>query len=123
MRNADAHRIALLRDLLMDYPSEPTDNHGPPPAGLTPDEEDAWAQEQFDRQAPQLPLEGRYDGDMGRPDATMVAPGQSAWQAVQEMRERLNPLMPKAGQIAPIPDDPEAAPTRAQALARMLRRG
>lgn len=90
MRNADAHRIALLRDLLMDYPEQETApvDIGPTPEGI--EDEDAWAEEQMRMSAPPLPLEGRYPGDIGRPDATMAASGQGAWNDVQGMRARLS---------------------------------
>lgn len=122
-RTNDAHRIALMRDLLMDYPPQATSNHGPPPDGLTPDEEDAWAIDQMERNAPPLQLEGRYSGDMGRPDAALVGPSQGAWTDVQALREQLQQLMPQAGQVAPVPEDPDAPPSRAQAIARMMRNG
>lgn len=91
MQNADAKRIALLRDLLMDYPeAEPTGGSIPvPPEGMSPEQGDAWTEEQLLMSAPPLPLEGRYDGDMGRPNASMVPSGQGAWQDVHSMRERL----------------------------------
>lgn len=121
MRNADAHRVALLRDLLLDYPTEQAPNHGEPPEGLTPEEQDAWAEEQALRNAPGLPLEGQYIDETGAAAAQMVPMDSGAWDDVQGMREYLNPLMPRAGEA--VPEDPYEGPSRAHALARMLRRG
>lgn len=123
MRDQDPRRVALMRDLLMDYHDEKTPNHGEIPAGIPPEEEDAWVEDWLMRNAAPDPLEGRYGGEFGRSEGMMVNPDTAAWDEVQGMGQYFNEMMPKAGQIAPVPDDPEQAPTRVQALARQLRRG
>lgn len=123
MRDQDPRRLGVLRDLLLDYPYEKAPNHGEPPAGLTADEQDAWAEDFLMRYGSDLPLEGRYpDADMGRAEALMVNPDSAAFDDVEATGWYTNFMLPKAGKVAPVPEDPEQAPTRVQALARQLQR-
>ncbi|MPR13116.1 hypothetical protein [Microvirga tunisiensis] len=123
MRDPDPRRIAILRDLLLDYPYEKASNHGEPPAGLTEDEQDAWVDDYMMRYGSPAPLEGRYDGEFGRPDGVEFSPtSRDVVDHIQGMRDYFDEVMPKAGQIAPVPDDPDQIPSRQQALAQRLRR-
>lgn len=112
----DRKRALMLRDVLLNYPFEPAPNAPPPPDGITDDEQ---ALEQFysdfEARNPEQSLEGNYpNAENGQPAAQMSPGAPHDF----ELMQRLQMLMPKAGQIAPVP---EGGPTRARALAQMLR--
>jgi hypothetical protein len=91
---------------------------------LTPEEEDAWVEDFQMRYGSDLLLEGRYDAyDLGRSPAAMVPQDAGVVDYMRYWGPYFDWMMPKAGQVAPVPEDPDQMPTRAHALARRLRRG
>ena len=116
-RQASANRASMMRDLLLNYPFQPAPTAPPPPEGLSPEEEAAFF-EDFEMRNPEVGMEGNYPtGENGHPDASMVP--AMPLDDVQGMQEYLQGIMPE-DPVAPVPEDPEATPSRQQALARAL---
>lgn len=124
MHDANYRKHALLRDLLLDYPYDKGPNHPPIPEGIPPEEEDAWIDDWYVHNGGPLPMEGGYaNAQDGMPNASLSPSSLPAVEDMRALQEYLRRIMPPGGQVAPVPEDPEQPPTRAMAMARLLRGG
>lgn len=112
----DPRRAAMLRDLLLQYPTRMAEDPPPPPPGVAGDEEALeafYAQWENSPAAQEFTPEGNYpDAPMGRPDAQMSPNAPLDPEQAMMLQQLMQ---------APQPPEPQQGP-RNRALAQMLAR-